>query len=88
MVGVALMTNINTDGLEQLIQQLVCTFVPAFLSSYCCTLYVHVRCRLGLLFCHFPAEDILRYTVLLHRVRMAGQAGLATSLAVDVETVS
>ena len=43
--------------------------------------------RLGLLFCHFPAKDILRYTVLLHRVRMAGQAGLASSLAVDVDKV-
>lgn len=42
---------------------------------------------LGLLFCHFPAKDILRYTVLLHRVRMAGQSGLATTLAVDVDKV-
>jgi hypothetical protein len=67
----------------------------AYLGHYGIDIYFHVSPlsvsplsrRLGLLFCHFPAKDILRYTVLLHRVRMAGQSGLATTLSVDVDKV-
>ena len=43
--------------------------------------------RLGLVFCHFSAKDVLRYNVLCHRVKLAGRIGMTSSLALDIDQV-
>ena len=62
-------------------------FNPLFPNnSFTCVL-IRTHCRLGLMLCHFPIKDPLRYIVLCGLVKLAGRTGQTSSLALNVDMV-
>ena len=63
-------------------------FLPSSLSPFFSLLALSTFFSLGLIFCHLGVRDPRSFVVICHRLRLAKEVGMTSTIALDVEKVS
>ena len=62
--------------------------LPSFLSPFSPLLALSTFLSLGLIFCHLGVKDPRSFVVMCHRLRLAKEVGMTSTIVLDMEKVS